>query len=151
MIYSRKLKDLRERNGFKQIDLANVLKIRRNAYTQYESEYVIIPIKHLITLCDFYNVSLDYIFDFNDTVKYEDNSKNIDKVLSGKRLKEFRKENRLTQVKLAEDLNTFHQVIGNYENGTNIIATPFLYDICKKYKISADYLLGKIDSPKYLK
>ncbi len=151
MIYSRKLKDLRERNGFKQIDLANILKIRRNAYTQYESEYVIIPIKHLITLCDFYNVSLDYIFDFNDTVKYEDNSKNIDKVLSGKRLKEFRKENRLTQVKLAEDLNTFHQVIGNYENGTNIIATPFLYDICKKYKISADYLLGKIDSPKYLK
>ena len=40
--------------------------------------------------------------------------------------------------------------ISKIENGHNIIATPFLYQICKKYNISADYLLGKIDSPKYL-
>ncbi len=48
-------------------------------------------------------------------------------------------------------LNTVHPVITNYENGKHLIATPFLYTICSKYNISADYLLGKIDSPKYLK
>ena len=41
--------------------------------------------------------------------------------------------------------------ITEYERGTNIIATPFLYEICKTYLISADYLLGKTDSPKYYK
>ena len=69
----------------------------------------------------------------------------------GKRLKEFRKENKLTQSKLATILNTAQPVITNYENGKHLIATPFLYTICKKYHISADYLLGKIDNPKYLK
>ena len=47
-------------------------------------------------------------------------------------------------------LNTVHPVISNYESGKFLIATPFLYTICKKYNISADYLLGKIDNPKYL-
>ena len=38
-----------------------------------------------------------------------------------------------------------------YEKGKTLILTSFLYTICKKYNISADYLLGKIDEPKYLK
>ena len=36
------------------------------------------------------------------------------------------------------------------EKGKYLISIPFLYTICKKYNISADYLLGKIDNPKYL-
>lgn len=67
------------------------------------------------------------------------------------RLKEFRKENKLTQESLAQLLNVVKGTVGNYESGRALIATPFLYEICKKYKISADYLLGKIDEPKYLK
>ena len=67
------------------------------------------------------------------------------------RLKEFRKENKLSQVKLSFLLNVAKGTIGNYETARSLIATPFLYTICKKYHISADYLLGKVDSPKYLK
>ncbi len=50
-----------------------------------------------------------------------------------------------------KSLNIENGTIANYELGINLIATPFLYSICKKYNISADYLLGKIDKPKYLK
>ena len=70
---------------------------------------------------------------------------------SGNRLKEFRKENKLTQTKLASILNTTQSVIADYERGRYFISTPFLYTICKKYNISADYLLGRIDNPKYIK
>lgn len=42
-------------------------------------------------------------------------------------------------------LNMARSALANYERGRNIIATPFLYTICTKYKVSADYLLGKID------
>ena len=38
-------------------------------------------------------------------------------------------------------------MISDYENKKKFIPTPFLYQICKKYHISADYLLGKIDHP----
>lgn len=74
----------------------------------------------------------------------------INNIKAGQRLKEFRKDNIITQLKLAQILNTNQSVIANYERGRTVIATPFLYSICKKYNISADYLLGKIDSPKYL-
>ncbi|MCM1053604.1 MAG: helix-turn-helix domain-containing protein [Ruminococcus sp.] len=151
MIYSEKLKNLREENGLKQNELANILSIERNTYSQYESEYSIIPIKHLVNICDYFNVSIDYILGFTSTHRYNKNINGVNKSLAGKCLKEFRKENNLTQKKLAETLNTVQQVIANYENGTNLIALPFLYTICSKYKISADYLLGKIDNPKYLK
>ena len=66
-------------------------------------------------------------------------------------MKSFRKEYKLTQLELANFIKTDKSTISKYETGKNIIATPFLYQICKTYNISADYLLGKIDSPKYHK
>ena len=106
------------------------------------------PIKHLNTLCNYFDVSLDYIFSFTNIKQYP-NNKNIDLILLAKRIKETRKENKLTQIKLANILNVANGTVANYETARYLIATPFLYTICKKYNISADYLLGKIDTPKY--
>lgn len=151
MIYSEKLIELRENKFIKQYDIAKILNIHKGAYNQYETEHVIIPIKHLNTLCNYFDVSVDYIFGFNINKKYKNYKKDIDKKIVGENLKLFRKENRITQEKLAKELNVSRTTIAEYERGTNLIATPFLYTICKKYNISADYLLGKIDEPKYLK
>ena len=149
-MYSNKLKELRESTELTQMQISDLLNIDRSQYNKYENEYTLIPLKHLNTLCNYFNCSLDYIFDFTDKTNYKKSSKEIDTKFSGQRLKEFRKENKLTQEKLASILNTVHPVITNYENGKHLIATPFLYTICKKYHISADYLLGKTDNPKYL-
>ena len=53
------------------------------------------PAKHLNTLCDYFNVSFDYIFKFSDTTNYKTNNPNIDFTIVGQRLKEFRKENKI--------------------------------------------------------
>jgi len=151
MIYGNKLKFLRENNELKQTQISKLLEMSNKSYNHFETEYTIIPIKHLNTLCNYYDVSLDYIFNFNNEIRYKHYNKEIDKTKSGIRLKEFRKEYKLTQVKLASILNTTQSNIAEYERGKNIIATHFLYTICKKYNISADYLLCKTDSPKYLK
>ena len=145
MIYSDKLTELREEKNMSQINIAKVLKIDNSLYAKYEKEYEIIPIKHLNNLCNYFNVSIDYLFDFTVKKNYEVNNNVIDKAKIGERLKNIRKENKLTQVKLAKELNTSQSVIAEYEKGKNLIATPFLYTICKKYHVSADYLLGKID------
>ncbi|MCM1053434.1 MAG: helix-turn-helix domain-containing protein [Ruminococcus sp.] len=151
MNFGNKLRVLRERKGLSLVDISKILNISDSLYSRYEKEIQLIPIKHINTLCNFYNVSLDYIFSFTETYNYDNITYTINKDLAGQRLREFRKEKNLTQKKLAETLNTVAQVISKYEKGINLIATPFLYDLCKKYKISADYLLGKIDNPKYLK
>lgn len=136
--------------GKNQIDIANLLKIDRSQYGKYENEYTTIPIKHLNTLCNYFNISLDYIFSLTDNKQYNNSKNDINLLESGKRLKEFRKENKITQTKLADFLTTSFSNVSAYERGINIISTTYLYAICKKYNISADYLLGKIDSPKYL-
>ena len=139
-MYKNRLKQIRERIGITGAKAGEVIIVSKSQYSNYETEYTTIPTKHLSSLCDYFNASLDYILEFTDKINY----------ISIKRLKEFRKDNKLTQNKLANILNTEQPVIANYENGKNIIALPFLYTICKKYNISADYLLGKTDNPKYL-
>ncbi len=146
MNYSDRLRELREEKFLTLKEVASNLHISRSVYGKYESEYEIIPIKHLIAVTNYFNVSIDYLFGFTKNMHYSDIEKEADRKKMGSRLKELRKENNLTQSKLASILNTFQQVIANYENGKNLIATPFLYTICKKYNISADYLLGRIDT-----
>lgn len=149
-MYGKKIRMLREEKNLTQKELAATISMNEDALSHYEREYLIIPLKHLIEICDFFEVSLDYIFDFNTERNYLENKLGYDKEVVGKRLREWRKDLKLTQVKLANVLNTVHPVIANYENGKNLIATPFLYTICSKYGVSADYLLGKIDDFKYL-
>lgn len=144
-MYKEKLKFLREEKEVNQENISKKINVTQSVYCHYETEYNIIPLKHLVSLCDYLNSSLDYIFSFTNKRQYENTIPKIDKIKAGNRLKEFRKENKITQKKLSELLNTAQPVIAKYEKGINIIATPFLYTICTKYKVSADYLLGKID------
>ncbi len=149
-MYKNRLKELREENNQIQKNMANMLNITRSLYGRYETEHETMPTKYLNIIANYFNVSLDYLFTFTNTKNYPYINKEIDKLKISQRLKEFRKENKLTQEKLAEILNVSQSTIAEYERKTNIIATPFLYTICKKYNISADYLLGKTNDPKYL-
>ena len=146
-----RLKDLRMENDYSQLEIANILQIARQTYNHYEVGENIIPLKHVNMLSNLYHVSIDYILGLTNIRKYNNSIEKIELTKSGQRLKEWRKEEKLTQTTLANILNTFHTVVVDYEHSKNLIATPFLYTICKKYKISADYLLGKIEEPKYLK
>ena len=148
MNYGIRLFQLRDRMGLTKVEMANLLKISDSLYSRYEKEKQTIPIKHLNELCNYFDVSLDYIFGFSDERKYKHYKAKINLHLSAERLKKLRKENGLTQLKLSEILNTDNSMISKYERALYPIATSFLFDLCKKYHISADYLLGKTNSPK---
>ncbi len=137
------MKQVRLAENKTQEDVAKLLNVGKSSYAMWESNNNVIPIKRLCDFCKIFNVSLDYIFGFNTKSNYALNNNEIDLKLAGERLKNFRKENNITQEELAKNLNTTKSVISGYEHGRYLIATLFLYDICKKYKISADYLLGR--------
>ena len=100
--------------NIKQTDLAKYLKISNKTYSAYEIQYEIIPSKHLISIVDYLNVSIDYLFGFTDIIRYDNYIKGIDKKIAGERLKEWRKEHKLTQSKLAKELNTTFSVLSGY-------------------------------------
>ena len=150
-MYSKRLVRIEYRNEYKQKNAAKTLNISESLYSCYKQEKKIMPIKHLNTLCNYYDISVDYIFGFTDKNKYKNSKEEINKDLIIIRLKAFRKENKLTQEKLASILNIGKGTIAEYERGNYIISTKCLYIICSKYHISAGYLLGKTDKPKYLK
>lgn len=55
------LRGLREDKDLTHQDLADILKIGRTMYRRYETGETELPARHLKTLCNFYNVSADYI------------------------------------------------------------------------------------------
>ena len=57
----RRIRDLREDRDLKQSDIAKVLGTTQQVYSRYEMGINEMPIRHLITLCRYYNVSADYI------------------------------------------------------------------------------------------
>ena len=87
MMYGNRLKKLRERNGLTQENLGKHINFTKQAFHHFEKEYTIIPIKHLNSLCNYFNVSLDYIFDFTNIIKYEHTNAEIKTEIMKNRLK----------------------------------------------------------------
>lgn len=59
--YIDKLRGLREDNDLTQTQIADLLGTSQTMYARYEREANELPIRHLIILCKFYNVSADYL------------------------------------------------------------------------------------------
>lgn len=66
MNYAQRIRDLREDLDLKQSDIAEILKTTQGYYSKYELGKRKLPIDHLITLCQFYDVSADYILGFTN-------------------------------------------------------------------------------------
>lgn len=58
--YLARMRALREDNDLTQAQVAQVLGTSQTMYARYERGANELPIRHLMTLCRFYNVSADY-------------------------------------------------------------------------------------------
>ena len=61
--FLEKLRGLREDNDLTQAKIAEVLGTSQTMYARYERGANEIPLRHVVTLCKFYNVSADYLLD----------------------------------------------------------------------------------------
>lgn len=62
----RRIRDLREDNDKYQKDVAQLIGISQQYYSEYEKGNRTIPINHLITLAKYYHTSIDYIVGLSD-------------------------------------------------------------------------------------
>ncbi len=58
------------------------------------------------------------------------------------RLKELREQNNLTQVEFASEIGMLQQQYSRYEKGEREPQLKHIRRICKKFNVSADWLLG---------
>ncbi len=59
--YIKIIRDLREDHDKTQSEIAEVLGTSQTMYARYERGANELPLHHLITLCNYYNVSADYV------------------------------------------------------------------------------------------
>lgn len=57
------LRDIREDRDIRQKDIAAVLNVSQNTYSQYETGVISLTAEVLIKLADYYGVSIDYLLD----------------------------------------------------------------------------------------
>lgn len=65
----------------------------------------------------------------------------------GQRLRDVRKENHLTQKQLAEKIGVTERNLRHYELGTMKPGLDVIISILDNTNVSADYLLGRTDTP----
>lgn len=66
--YTDRIRDLREDNDKTQQDIADYLGTTQQVYSRYEKGINEMPIRHIIALCKYYNVSSDYILGLKDDI-----------------------------------------------------------------------------------
>lgn len=126
-----RLLELREYNFLLQKDIAQILNIDRSTYSTWETNLKIIPLKHLNTLSNYYNISMDYILGLtNKKIKYKKLNE-LDKKIIGNNIRKLRRDNDLTLRDLAKVLNTTSSTISAYETGKTLLLTAFAIEIAK--------------------
>ena len=73
----KRIKDLREDNDLLQKDIAGILGISQQYYSEYENGKRTITISHLITLAKYYDDSIDYLVGLSN---FKDENKKTNKL-----------------------------------------------------------------------
>lgn len=145
-----KLEELREYCELKAKEVAKSLNIAESTYSEWEHNKIPIPTRRIIELANFYSVNIDYLLKLSNVRITIKDSKYIDLILIGNRLKEIRNDLDLTLRELGEKLNTAFSSLGSYERGEYLIQSDTLISLSKLTNCSIDWILGRTDN-KYLK
>lgn len=70
MEYAQKIRDLRTDHDKTQAQIALILGTTKNQIGKYERGEQEMPIKHLLTLCEYYQVSADFILGLPEGLPY---------------------------------------------------------------------------------
>ena len=68
----------------------------------------------------------------------------------GQKIKELRKKKKISQLKLALDLNMNQNSISRYENGLREADYQTLIAFADYFQVSLDYLLERTDKPDFV-
>lgn len=140
-----RLKETREDLELTQSSMANNLNISRSTYAGWENGIDSIPLLKFNDTCNLLKVSMDYIAGLTNIKTYNFINKDIDLTILAQRLKDTRTKAGDSQEDVAKIIGTTQSPYSKYELGKNTILSVFIIAFAKHYKVSIDWLCGKID------
>ena len=149
LIKFKRIDDLRTDNDLKIREIAQILGISIDNYFDYANGRSNFPLEKLNLLANYFKVSFDYITGLSDIKK--EYPGNINQNILKQRIKEIRKQHKLSQEKAANIIGDKQSTYWNYESGNSIIPISKLYLLAKYYNISIDYFVGKTNCKEILK
>lgn len=147
---NERLKDVRTYFGYSQREIATKLGIRQSTYAAWELNKRLIPLKHLNSLSNIYQLNIDYILGLTDLQIPQKQIFELDKSVISQNLKVLLRELNMNVTQLANSINISYVPLYNYLNEVNFIPTYVIYDLARQYSISTDWLLGRSKYNMYL-
>ncbi|MGN1000737.1 MAG: helix-turn-helix domain-containing protein [Bacilli bacterium] len=137
-MFDKILLDIRDKAELNQEDMAEILKVSQQNYSRRKNGKELIPLSNLNLLCNHFKVNMDYVIGISRNSKCNKKYKFSNAVID----KKFKKKG-ITQVELAEFLNTTQSTISACKSGKTTLLIAFVLQIVNKYKISLDWLYGR--------
>ena len=141
------IKELRDYYDKTQQEMADILNVGRSTYAGWENGIDSIPLLKLNELCNYYEISLDYICGLTNNKKINKNKTIINMVNIGIKLKEIRTLNKDTQDTTAKAIGIDQSTYSRYEQGQTMITVYQLIEFAKHYNVSIDYICNKSKNP----
>lgn len=138
-----RLREIREDHDLTQPQMANILGLKRAAYSLWELGINTIPLDNLFDFANYFNVSIDYILRSSKTKECKSKIKTFDLKILGENIKKVRIKNNLSQENMGTVLGVSQAAVNRYEKGSICISTVRLYKLSKKFKVSIDELCGR--------
>lgn len=137
-----KLKEIREYEDYSLAEIAQKIHVSKSSYADWESARAVIPLKHMVSLANVYHISLDYLFGLSDDMSKILEKRVLNPLKISNNIKNFRVEKGLTQEQMAQELFVSRCTLSRYETNNLLISTACIYELCKKYNLSVDKMLG---------
>jgi len=131
-IFSKRFKRLRDNGGYTLEKIADVLGISRQSVVYYAMGDRLPSIPILIRIAKLLSTSVDHLLGADEP----------DIALIGWRIRQFRKEKKLTQTELAENLGKSLRIVKKYEKGQIDFSLSAISDIAKVLDVSSADILG---------
>ena len=138
-----RIREIREDNDLTQPQMANILGVKRAAYSLWELGINTIPTDNLFDFANYFNISIDYILRTSKQKECKSKIKKFDLKVLGENLKKIRINNNLSQESMSTIIGVSQAAVNRYEKGNICISTIKLYNFSKKFKISIDELCGR--------
>lgn len=143
-----RITDLREERDLFKKQIAHDIGVVESVYSEWENGKLSIPTNRLIQLANYFEVNIDYMLGLSNIRLHLKSSNEIDLTTVSIRLKEIRKQLKMTIRELANKLNTSSSAISNYENAKFLILGSFLIELAKYSNYSVDWILGRTEEKK---
>jgi len=143
LVFENNIGYCRQNIPLTQKELGKILGVSDSTVSGWETAKDTMPLEKMIIFCNLYNYSLDFLTGLSRKNEKYNRLEKVDMKEVGKKLKELRKNLKMSQTKIADECSISQSAYSNYEIGNHLITSLVIYTLCKNHKLSIDVLLGR--------